>query len=320
MVRLSLIVPTHNRAKLLAESLASFRDQSLSPECYEILVVDNNSTDDTRDVPGVVLRSTNCRWRYMFEPRQGLHCARNKGILEAAGEVVVFGDDDIVAEPTWLEKLLQTFDADASVGVVGGRVKPLWDAPPPSWIYDYGTERVHPVFAYLDYGEEPLELRTEYVFGCNFAIRRNLAIELGGSFPDTFPKKLRHLSGAGENALVDGVRGLHYKVVYSPAAIVYHHAEVQRASLEYFVERHRRWAIEEVFDQVRSRGRFRAAADLIAGALKRVVRAPAVCTGKRKPIYCLTVENASAWQTMCQAARVLVDRSLYEHITRESYL
>ena len=320
MTRLSLIVPTYNRATSLAESLTSFRDQSLHTSCYEILVVDNNSTDNTREVVDVVLRDTNCRWRYIFESRQGLHYARNRGILEAVGKIVVFGDDDIIAEPTWLEHLVRAFDADTSVGVVGGKVKPLWDEAPPAWIYDYGTERVHPIFAFLDYGEELIELKNEYVFGCNFAIRRNLAIDVGGSFPDTFPNHLKHLSGSGENAMVDRARGLHYKIVYSPSAIVYHRANVQRANLQYFVDRYRRWAIEEAFDQFRSRGKVNATVHLIAGALKRVIRAPSACTLKRRPIYWLAIENAAAWQTICQALRVLAGRSLYDHVTKKSYL
>jgi glycosyltransferase involved in cell wall biosynthesis len=316
---LSLIVPTHNRAGLLPESLGSFLSQSLHPSRYEILVVDNNSTDNTREVVEAVLRAATCRWRYLFEPRQGLHCARNRGILAASGEIVVFGDDDVIAEPTWLESLAREFD-NASVGVVGGKVKPLWDETPPAWIYDYGSERVHPLFAYLDYGDERLELATDYVFGCNFAIRRNLAIEVGGSFPDTFPNHLRHLSGPGENAMIDRVRGLRYKVLYSPAALVYHHADVRRANLEYFVARHRRWAVEDAFEQFRKRGKASAAVRLMAEACKRLLRAPSACARKRNPMYCLAVENARAWQMIRQTVRVLVDPVLYAHIIRESYL
>jgi glycosyltransferase involved in cell wall biosynthesis len=319
-VSLSLIVPTFNRAGLLGESLCSFCNQSLPPSRYEILVVDNNSTDNTREAVNSVLHDATCQWRYLFESRQGLHCARNRGILEASGEVLVFGDDDIVAEPTWLEHLAGEFDADSSVGVVGGRVKPLWDQTPPAWIYDYGNEQVHPVFAYLDYGDRRLELISEYVFGCNFAIRRNLAIEVGGSFPDTFPRHLRHLSGTGENAMIDRARELRYKVLYSPAALVHHHADAQRANLQYFVERYRRWAIEDVFDQFRRRPKACAVAHLTVGAVKRLLRAPATCARKSKPMYCLAIENAAGLQTMRQVVRVLVDSSLYEYITRKSYL
>lgn len=318
--KLSLIVPTYNRARLLAESLGSFCDQSLDPSCYEVLVVDNNSTDDTRAVVDQVLRGSGCQWRYLFEPRQGLHCARNRGILESRGEIVVFGDDDVVAERRWLEQLVAEFDAGPAVGVVGGRIRALWDANPPDWIYDYGTERVHPVFAYLDYGDEPIELEHDYVFGCNFAIRRELATRIGGSFPDTFPTRLRHLSGSGENAMIDRVRALGYKVLYAPSAVVHHHADVRRAKLGYFVERHRRWAIEEAFDEFRRFGRTRATAHLVPQALKRAWRAAASSADKRRPAYFLAVECAAAWQTICQSAKVLGSRELYEHITRESYL
>jgi glycosyltransferase involved in cell wall biosynthesis len=319
-IRVSLIVPTYNRAERLLQSLRSFRDQSLHPSRYEILVVDNNSTDETREVAHAGLRDAACEWRYLLEPRQGLHCARNRGILEARGEIVVFGDDDIVAAPTWLERLAGEFDGDASVGIVGGKVKPLWDDTPPTWIYDYGSERVHPVFAYLDYGDERLELSTDYVFGCNFAIRRTLAIEIGGSFPDTFPNHLRHLSGTGENGMIDKARRLGYKVLYSPGALVHHYADVKRANLPYFIDRYRRWAIEDAFEQFRQRSKSSAAARLMAVALKRLLRSPSTCARRKKPLYGLAIENAASWQMMRQVVTVLVDSSVYEHITRKSYL
>jgi glycosyltransferase involved in cell wall biosynthesis len=320
MIKVSLIVPTYNRGRLLGESLGSFCDQSLDASRYEVLVVDNNSRDDTSKVVDRVLRGSRCRWRYLVEPSQGLHCARNRGIREAEGEIVVFGDDDIVAEATWLENLAREFDADAEVGVVGGRIKPLWDEPPPDWIYDYGSDRVHPVFAYLDYGDERIELKDGYVFGCNFAIRRDLAIEIGGSFPDTFPSRLRHLSGSGENAMIDRARALGYKILYSPAAVVHHHAEAGRATLGYFVERYRRWAIEESFEEFRCFGRSRATAHLVERAVRRAWHAFFSSSGKRKPVYFLAIECARACQTICQSAKVLANRGLFEYVTRERYL
>src|SRR5260370_35684010 len=104
-IRVSLIVPSYTRAERLLQSLRSFRDQSLHPSRYEILVVDNNSTDDTREVAYAGLRDAPCEWRYLLEPRPGLHCARNRGILEARGEIVAFGHDDIVPAPTRLGRV-----------------------------------------------------------------------------------------------------------------------------------------------------------------------------------------------------------------------
>jgi GT2 family glycosyltransferase len=256
----------------------------------------------------------------MFEPRQGLHHARNRGILEAQGDIVVFGDDDIVAGAGWLTALLREFDSDPRVGVVGGKILPLWDRPPDPWIYDYGSDKIHPVFAYLDYGDERAELERQYLFGCNFAIRRMLAVTVGGSFPDTFPKRLRHLSGTGECAMTDRARERGYKVVYAPAALVHHHADASRASLAYFMERYRRWAVEEAFIQFRQQGRGPAALRLVHGALLRLALLPKACRGKRRPAYCAAIEAAVSLEMIMHVLRVLTRPALFRHIVQESYL
>lgn len=320
MIRISLVVPTYNRASVLADALRSFQDQSLNAERYEILVVDNNSTDNTREIVERNLASANCQWRYIFEPRQGLHFARNRGLVDAIGDIVVFGDDDIVASKEWLESILKEFDANGEVGVVGGKVLPLWDGKPDPWIYDYGTEKVHPVFAYLDYGDRRLELATEHVFGCNFAVRRALAIQVGGSYPDTFPPRLKHLSGIGEWALADNIRELGFKVVYAPAAMVSHRADSQRAKLKYFADRYERWAIEDVFSEFRARGKLAAASNVVKRAVRRLGAAVFRCGKKRKPGYFLMIESLASLRMLRQTCRILVSPGLYQHINRESYL
>lgn len=320
MIRISLIVPTFNRASYLYESLPSFLDQTLDPAAYEIIVVDNNSTDNTREVAEKLLSAAKCQQKCIFEPKQGLHHARNRGIREAQGDIVVFGDDDIVAGRSWLENLLSEFDRGSDIGIVGGKITPVWDEPPPRWIYDYGTELVHGVFAYLDYGDERLVLEQGWLFGCNFAIRRDIALAIGGSYPDTFPRSLRHLSGSGEIAMIDGARRMGLKVVYLPSAHVQHHAAAARATLQYFIDRHERWAVEVVFESVRKKGRARAFFPLVIASFRRLVSSLLVCRHKMKPGYCVAIETAAALQMFRQAVRVLCDNSLYAHIKRESYL
>lgn len=320
MIRLSLIVPTYNRAPFLSESLPSFLDQTLDPKRYEILVVDNNSTDDTPEVVERVLNDAKCQHRYIFEPRQGLHHARNRGIQEAQGDIVVFGDDDIIATRSWLESILTEFDGSSDVGIVGGKITPRWDAPPAQWIYDYGDERIHPVFAYMDYGDERLVLERDYVFGCNFAIRRDIALAIGGSYPDTFPRKLKHLSGGGEYAMVDNARQMGHKVVYLPGAQVEHHANAARATLGYFVDRYERWGVELVFDHVRRRGRVRAFFPLLLLSARRIIESWKNSRNKIKPSYYLITETIASFRIIRQAFRVLFDNSLYLHIRQKSYL
>jgi len=251
MINISLVVPTYNRADYLYKSLETFVNQSLNKNYYEIIVVDNNSTDDTKKVfDSFVGRFPEHNWVYFFEPRQGLHYARNRGILLAKGEIIVFGDDDIEASPKWLEAILQSFYKDEKIGVVGGPIAPIWDEKPPEWIYDYGTKDLHGVFAYLNYGNESKYLENnEYVFGCNFAIRKKIAIGINGSGPDTFPGSMIHYAGPGESAMVLRVKDKGYRIYYNADAVVGHHCPVSRCTIDYFVNRCRRWAVEGIYHQ-----------------------------------------------------------------------
>jgi len=247
-VSLSLIVPTYNRAAQLYKSIPTFLSQDLSPNQYEIIVVDNNSTDDTPEVVRKLFVDARCQCTYVHEPNQGLHHARNRGIKEAVGDIAVFGDDDILATSGWLSALAREFSENPNTGVAGRRIRPEWDEEPPEWVFDYGSSGFHGVFAFLDLGDDRLILKDGSVFGCNFAVRKDLVVKTGGSYPDTFPRRLRHLSGTGEYAIADNVRREGFEVVYLPGADVFHLAERSRATLEYFIDRHERWAVENIFE------------------------------------------------------------------------
>lgn len=248
MLKLSLIVPSYNRAEYLKESLETFAAQSLDKCSYEIILVNNNSSDDTRGVfEKFHQKYHEHNWVYYFEPKQGLHFARNRGILLAKGDIVVFGDDDIKASPSWLEAILMAFEKDEEIGIVGGPIYPLWNGEPPSWIYDYGTKDVHAVFAYHNYGDESKYLEKEYVYGCNFAIRKQLAIDINGSGPDTFPPHMIHYSGSGESAMQLRVMAKGYRIFYETAAAIVHNAPASRCNMDYFIDRYRRWAVESIY-------------------------------------------------------------------------
>ena len=131
---LTIAVPTHNRARLLAGTLASIAalkvPEGFVPEC---LIVDNNSSDDTRDVVEVFARTAPIAVRYVIEMQPGSSYARNRAIDEAHGEFIFFIDDDAIAEPDWAIELLTEIDRrrlDAACGIV----LPNWNRPPPRWL------------------------------------------------------------------------------------------------------------------------------------------------------------------------------------------
>ena len=331
MVRISLIVCTYNGSKFLEKSIPTFLNQTLESCLYEIIVIDNNSTDNTKNVVNCLLSDAILQWRFLSEKKQGLHFARNKGILEAQGDIIVFGDQDIEACPDWLHSILNEFDANDKAGVVGGKILPKWKSEPPEWIYDYGTNKIHGVFAYLDLGEERKVINNCFIFGCNFAIRKNIAIQIGGSPPDAFPGKLKYLSGRGESEMIESTMKLNYDIIYIPEALVLHHADSSRATLKYFVDRYERWAIENAFAVYRkNRSKLRASIILMISALKTLFSVIRVELNKAllkrskldkiNPIYFRIIRIKSSIMTIKQVFRVLFSTSLYSYIKKENYL
>ncbi len=101
MIKISVIVSTYNNVSLLTRCMAGLINQTLSKSKYEIIVVDNNSTDNTKDI----IKKAKKKYKiinYFFEKNQGLHNARHRGANEATGNILSFSDDDIIADKNWL--------------------------------------------------------------------------------------------------------------------------------------------------------------------------------------------------------------------------
>ncbi|HEY7171891.1 MAG TPA: glycosyltransferase family A protein [Vicinamibacterales bacterium] len=133
MCDFSIVIPTLNRAELLRPLLDSLLTQCAAEIDYEILVVDNGSSDGTRAVVEEYGAGDE-RIRYVYEPRPGVSHARNAGIERARSPIVAFIDDDVEAAPDWLTSLKRAFDEHPEADCVGGRVRPRWRAPRPSWL------------------------------------------------------------------------------------------------------------------------------------------------------------------------------------------
>lgn len=320
MQKISLIIPTYNREKYLRQALTSFFNQSLDKNLYEIILVDNNSSDNTKEIVLDLFKETGHKCRYVFEPRQGLHHARNRGITEAENDIIVFGDDDIKADTYWLQNILKEFETQPETGVTGGPVFPKWDNPPAEWVWDYGSPEKHGVFAILDLGSERKVLdKNEFVFGCNFAIRKELALKIGGSQPDTYPDSLTYLSGYGEYGMILDARKLGTNIVYIPEAKVHHNIETSRINLRYFLKRYKRWAIEDVYYNFRYYGKQKAIKKILNESFS-ILKNTMKFKNKINKNYFFILNTTRSVHLLIQLARVLLDKTLYAHITQESYL
>jgi len=239
---ISCIIPTLNRSALLRNTIKTLINQTISPDIYEIIVVDNGSVDDTKEILQNIMKETaNRQIRYIFDPEPGLLTGRHRGALEAKGELLVFVDDDIEAASGWLQAILETFKSPR-VELVGGRNLPKFVVQPPAWLesfYDVIPDggRSCAWLSLLDLGESAREIDPNYVWGLNFSIRRRALHDLGGFHPDCVPKELQRFQGDGETGLTMKARSYGYRAVYQPKATIYHIVPGSRMTPEYFEQR-----------------------------------------------------------------------------------
>ena len=175
---LSVVLSTYNRSPVLKNALERLLLQQTSGIEYEILIVDNNSTDDTRQVvQSFVERDPH--FRYIFEQRQGLSYARNAGIAAARSDLMVFCDDDVEVSPTWVQKNYEASLRFPDADYIGGKVLPIWSGPAPEWV----KASMAP-FALSDLGDKPVLVspdKPHCLIGASLAVRRR-AFDKAGLF------------------------------------------------------------------------------------------------------------------------------------------
>lgn len=147
----SVIICTYNRCELLPAALESVLAQQTDGASYEVIVVDNNSKDNTAQVVKEFIARGHTNLRYLFEGRQGKSYALNTGIGNARAPIIAVTDDDICVEPKWLAAIKRAFDEHPEVDYVGGKVLPRWEGEPPAWL----TPEHWAPLALQDYGDEP---------------------------------------------------------------------------------------------------------------------------------------------------------------------
>lgn len=252
MIELSVIIPTRDRADYLKDALDSILNQTLSADEFEILVIDNSSTDATAEVGSEFIRSNHIKYFFASEP--GLHIGRHLGACEAKGDILVFVDDDIIATAGWLKAIKDTFN-DPKVALVGGKILPKWEGDVPDWINLFKSEVEYGwtigYLSLLDFGNETKEIPSIFVYGCNFSIRKTVLYECGGFHPDAMPQELIRYRGDGESALSIAIEEKGYKSVYAPQACVYHRVPPERLTVDYFCRRAFNQGISDSYTETR---------------------------------------------------------------------
>ena len=233
-MKITVILCTYNRCQLLGKALDSIAASTLPQSVeWEVLIVDNNSSDRTREVVDDFCNRYPGRFRYLFEPRPGKSYALNAGIREARGDVLAFVDDDVTVEPTWLQGLTENLHSTEWAGA-GGRIVLERPCSPPHWLVLEGPHARGP-WTSFDLGSEAKEL-LEPPFGTNMAFRKDMFEKYGvfrtdlGPSPHKRTPRPNEDTEFGSRLIAAGER-----LRYEPSAVVYHPVLENRLQKEYFL-------------------------------------------------------------------------------------
>lgn len=224
----SIIIPTYNRAHSIKYTIDSFLNQNYPKEDYEIIVCDNNSTDNVKKVIlDYAEKYGEERIKYMFEGRQGVHYARNSAAKAAKGDILYFTDDDMLADRNLLKELMPIFD-NSKVGLATGRILPRWEKTPPKWINKYCRNTM---LSLNDLGRKTMVVRYDIgVFSCHEAIRREAFWETGGFHPE-YTKDEYY--GDGETGLNEDIIHNGWLVGYVGKSKIFHMIPCKRMTQEH---------------------------------------------------------------------------------------
>ena len=246
-IQISIVICTYNRASILTNTLSSFLDCARTDIVFELLVIDNNSNDNTKDVV-MSFAEKEPSIKYLFESKQGLSEARNTGIRLSKGNIISFADDDVYFETYWLLEVVRIFQDYPETSCMGGKSIPQFEIARPDWLTDdlltyYGSTNSGDMVKWMLYPKE-------YPFGLNMAFKRAVFDQIG-MFDCKLGRKKRNLLSNEELEVFWRVNQVGLKVIYNPKALLYHQIPIERTNKEWVFARYYWQGISSiVFDQL----------------------------------------------------------------------
>ena len=230
--RFSVIFCTYNREKYIYKAMESIALQDYPRDKYEIVLVNNNSTDKTEELCKAFREKyPDIHFNYCVETQQGLSYARNRGIKESKGELFVYVDDDATVFPNYLKAYDDFFNSYPNTLIAGGPIIPHYEIDPPKWI-SYYTKVL--LTAYLYKGEKIIPFKNGvFPVGCNACFRAEV-FEKFGLFNVELGRKGSSLIGAEEKDFFLRLFAVKEKAWYVPLAGIYHYIPEQKLTEEHF--------------------------------------------------------------------------------------
>lgn len=229
---ISFIICTYNREKYIYECLSRLASNTVK-DGFEIILVNNNSTDNTAaECERFVEDYKPANYHYFLETQQGLSFARNRGILEAKGDWLVFLDDDAMVEPDYIASLQKHLSAHLETGAFGGQIVPLFEEGEPEWYSKWSMGFV----SALDRGNNVHPFPSnKFPIGANMGIKRDV-IDHIGMFNTALGRTGNNLLAGEEKDLFNRIHSAGYPILYFPNIPVRHCIPKRRTTKE-FVER-----------------------------------------------------------------------------------
>lgn len=218
---LSVIICSYNREKYILDAIKSIANQTINSERYEVIIIDNNSTDSTPDiVPKYLIDHNLSNFHYFTETSQGLTFARNKGIKKCNHKLISFIDDDAIVESNYVETIINSFDQNPTINALGGKVIPVFpETPEPKWMSKY----IEGILSKVDLGEKTQLFKNKYPVGCNMVFRK-IIFEKYGTFNTDLVLR------SDEKDLFLKIKANKEDIMYIPQLEVKHVMSAQRVS------------------------------------------------------------------------------------------